>query len=137
MSQCLLDGVRTIARRAESFMSSAVFIISGLTADTGVILYFGWVTAAVIAGAIFNHIAETGPAGLTIASALVAPAALLAASHAQYRDTRYRRRDPIRFSHSAFLTCLESLYATNQHSHRALLHPGANGHARLRIHTHS
>lgn len=140
MSQCLLDGVRTIARRSESFMSSAVFIISGLTADTCVILYFEWVIAAVIAGAIFNHIAGTGLAGLAIASALVAltaAAALLAASHAQYRDTRYRRRDPIRFSHSAFLNHLESLYATNQHSHRALLHPGANGHARLRIHTHS
>jgi len=63
-------------------MSSAVFIISGLTADTGVILYFGWVTAAIIVGAIFKQFAGTGPAGLTIASALVAPAALLAASHA-------------------------------------------------------
>jgi hypothetical protein len=39
-----------------------------------------------------------GLAGLTIASALVAltaAAAPLVASHAQYRDTRYRRRDPI------------------------------------------
>ena len=79
-------------------MAIAVFIISGLTADTGVMSYFGWVIAAVIAGAIFNHIAGMGPAGLTIASALVAltaVAALLAAFHAQYRDTRYRRRDPI------------------------------------------
>jgi hypothetical protein len=98
MPQCLLDGVRTLARRPEILMSIAVFIISGLTADTSVIWYFGWVIAAVIAGAIFNHIAGTGLEGLTIASALVAltaAAALLAASHAQYRDTRYRRRDPI------------------------------------------
>ena len=79
-------------------MSIAVFIFSGLTADPGVILYFGWVIATVIAGAIFNHIAKTSLAGFTMASALVAltaAGALLAASHAQYRDTRYRRCDPI------------------------------------------
>jgi hypothetical protein len=79
-------------------MSIAVYILSGLTADPSVILHFGWLIAAVIAGAIFNHIAGTVLAGLTIASALVAltaAAAMLAASHAHYRDTRYRRRDPI------------------------------------------
>jgi hypothetical protein len=79
-------------------MSIAVLIFSGLTADPSVILYFGWRIAAVIDGAIFNHMARTGLAGLTIASALVAltaAAALLAVSHAEYRDTRYRRRDPI------------------------------------------
>jgi hypothetical protein len=98
MPQCLLDGVRTIARRPEILMSIAVIIFSGLTADAGVILYFGWLITAVIVGAIFNHIAGAGLAGLTIVSALVvltAAAALLAASHAHYRDTRYRRRDPI------------------------------------------
>ena len=79
-------------------MSIAVSNFPGLTADTGVMLYFGCVIAAVITGAIFNQIARMGPAGLTIASALVAltgAAAPLVASNAQYRDTRYRRRDPI------------------------------------------
>jgi hypothetical protein len=79
-------------------MSIVVFIFLGLIADPGVMLYFGWdVIGAVIAGSLFNHIAATGLAGLTIASALVAltaVAALLAASHAMFRDTRYRR-DPI------------------------------------------
>ena len=76
-------------------MSIVVFIFLGLIADAGVMLYFGWgIVGAVVAGSPFNHIAATGPAGLTIASALVAisGAAALAASHAMFRDTRYRRR---------------------------------------------
>jgi hypothetical protein len=67
MPQCLPDGVRTIARHPEILMSIAVFVYSGFAADTGVTLCLGWDIAA----------------------------ALLGASHAKYRDTRYRRRDPI------------------------------------------
>ena len=76
-------------------MSIVVLMFLGLIADAGVVLYFGWgVISAVMAGSLFDHIAATGLAGLTIASALVAIAGasmLLAHSHAMFRDTRYRR----------------------------------------------
>jgi hypothetical protein len=67
MPQCLLDGVRIFARRSEILMSIAVFVYSGFAADTGVTLYFGCVIAA----------AQRAP------------------SRVQYRETRYRQRDPI------------------------------------------
>jgi hypothetical protein len=80
-------------------MSIVVFIFIGLIVDVAAMLYFGWiVVAADIAGSVFNHIAAAHLAELTIASALVAlaaAAALIAAFHATYRDTRYRRHNPI------------------------------------------
>jgi hypothetical protein len=79
-------------------MSIVVFIFLGLIADAGVMLYFGWgLIDAVIAGSLFSYIAVTGLSGLTIATlvALIAAAALHA-THAMFRETRYRRRDPIR-----------------------------------------
>ena len=74
-------------------MSIVAFLFVGLIADVGAMFYFGW-------GVI-------GLTGLTIASALVAltaAAMLLAASHAMFRDTRYRRRDP-RVKTLATLSC--------------------------------
>ena len=87
-------------------MAIVVFIFLGLIADAGVMLYFGWgLIDAVIAGPLFSYIAVTGLAGLTIATlvALIVAAALQA-THAMYRETRYRPRDPIliRSSHSQF-----------------------------------
>jgi hypothetical protein len=79
-------------------MSVVLFIFFGLIADAGVMLYFGWdLIDAIIAGPLFGFIAVTGLAGLTIATliALVAIAALHD-THAMFRETRYRRRDPQR-----------------------------------------
>lgn len=55
------------------------------------------VIGAVVAGSLFNHIATTDAPGLAIASGIVAiagAAVLLAAFHAIFRETRYRRHDP-------------------------------------------
>lgn len=87
-----------------------VFILLGLVAGyvavglfkstgKGIVLDFGLgVIGAVIAGALFSHIAAPGAAGLNTASALVAAltgaAALLATFHG-LRDRRYRPRDPV------------------------------------------
>src|SRR3984893_13915886 len=94
-----LNAVRGTARGPEILMSILVLILLGLIADAAVMLYFGWgVIGADIAGAIFNHITAARLAELTMASTLVAltaAAVLLGASHATYRDTRYRRHNPI------------------------------------------
>lgn len=89
-------------------MLNLVFIFLGLIAGyvalrlfkstgKGVLLDFGLgVIGAVTAGSLFNHLAATTVAGVTIATALVAAltgaAALLATFHG-LRDRHYGRRD--------------------------------------------
>lgn len=100
------NGVRTITRHPEGSDVYVVFISLGVIAGyvalglfestgTGVVLDLGLgVAGAVLVGWLFEHIAATGTAGLSTASALVAAlamaAALLATFHGM-RDTRYRR----------------------------------------------
>ena len=65
-------------------------------------LYFGWgLIGALIAGSLFSYIAVTGLARLTITTlvALIAASALHD-THAVFRETRYRQRDPIPGSQS-------------------------------------
>lgn len=89
-------------------MSFVIFILLGLavcgfthalfnTSRMAVMVDLGVaVIGAVMAGALFNHIAATGAAVLSITDALVAAVAgavgLLAAYHAALRCTWYRRR---------------------------------------------
>jgi hypothetical protein len=101
------NGVSTLARHPQDLMSFIVFILLGLavcgfthalfdTSRIAVIVDLGVaVIGAVTVGALFNHIAATGAAVVSITDAFVAAVTgavgLLAAYHATLRCTRYRR----------------------------------------------
>jgi hypothetical protein len=112
--QYLWKRVSTLARHPQDLMSFIVFILLGLavcgfthalfnTARMAVMVDLGVaVIGAMMAGALFNHIAATRAAVLSITDALVAAVTgavgLLAAYHATLRCTRYRRHRAVRLT---------------------------------------
>ena len=102
--QCRVNGVGTLAPHPPDLMSFIVFILLGLAVcafthavfnrrPSAVIVNLGvGVMGAVTAGSLFNHVAATGAARLSITDALVAAitgaVVLLAACHATLRWMR-------------------------------------------------